>query len=348
MTDCFIRSTDALVSSRALTGRLPAACKRLSALRRVGDLGGAPWRAIPGVEGHAGVFQFPVEATPIIVEAVSGRSMAIVPGDIFLATPGYRESVHWTVGGVPEGGLLPGEIYWMLAESGVIGALTEASPVTKSYLGQTKYLGAVLGPDGEPLRLRDFSVRAAPDAVDAGAPVYLVLGTSVEVGKTTAGLTLLRTLLGRGHSEIVVLKATGTTSVSEAAAYRDFGAAHVFDCADFGIPTTFPGGRADAPEIFNQALDVCLSLPANAVLIECGGDFLGTGVPDFLRCLLPRRPNPTTLLAAFDPSGAIGAKRLLEGMGVTLDLITGPCTDTPISRERVEAMCGIPARSMRS
>jgi hypothetical protein len=317
-------------------------------LRRVGELGCAPWRAVPGVEGIVGVFQFPRDATPIIVEAVSGRRMAIVGGDIFLATPGYRESVRWTVGGVPHGGLVPGQDYWVLAECGVIGDLADHTPLVNSHLGQAKYLGAVINPDGHPLHLGAFSMRAAAEATDAGAPVYLVLGTSVEVGKTTAGLTILRTLLAKGHARIIVLKATGTTSVTEAAAYRDFGAAEVFDCLDFGIPTTFPCGRADAPAIFGQALDLCLSIPADAALVECGGDFLGTCVPEFLRCLLPRRPRLTTILAAFDPSGALGAKHGLEGMGVTVDLITGPCTDTQTSRDRTEAICGIPARSMRS
>jgi hypothetical protein len=329
-------------------GTLPATYKRLSALRRVGELGRARWRAVPGLEGYVGVFQFPLDATPILVEAVSGRSMTVVPGDVFLATPGYRESVRWTVGGVPEGGLVPGENYWVLAESGVMGDLASHSPLALSHLGRAKYLGAVIDPDGYPLRLKDFTMRAAPAATDVGAPVYLVLGTSVEVGKTTAGLTLLRTLRNKGHERVVVLKATGTTSVTEAAIYRDFGAAEVFDCLDFGVPTTFPCGRLDAPEIFGQALDVCLSMPADAVLIECGGDFLGTCVPEFLQCLRPRRAKLTTILAASDPSGALGAKLGLERMGVTLDLITGPCTDTLTSRQRTETICGIPAKSMRS
>jgi hypothetical protein len=329
-------------------GILPVAYKQLSALRRVGELGRAHWRAVPALEGYVGMFQLPQDAAPIIVEAVSGRSMTMVPGDVFLATPGYRESVRWTVGGVPEGGLVPDQDYWVLAESGVMGDLASHSPVPLSHVGRAKYLGAVLDADHNPLRLKDFSLRAAPGATDAGAPVYLVLGTSVEVGKTTAGLTLLRTLRAKGHDNVVVLKATGTTSVTEAAIYRDFGAVLVFDCIDFGVPTTFPCARPDAPEIFGQALDLCLSIPADAVLIECGGDFMGTCVPEFLQCLRPRRPGPTTILAAADTSGALGAKHALERMGVTLDLITGPCTDTLTSRQRIEAMCGIPARSMRS
>ena len=188
--------------------------------------------------------------------------MTIVAGDIFLATPGYRESVRWTVGGVPAGGLVPGNKYWVLSESGVMGELTCETPAAKSHLGQAEYLGAVLDPNGHPLGLKDFTLRAAAGAADAEAPVYLVLGTSVEVGKTTAGLSLLRTLRASGHDQVVVLKATGTTSVSEAAIYRDFGAAQVFDCLDFGVPATFPCARPDAGDIFGQALDFCLSVPA--------------------------------------------------------------------------------------
>jgi hypothetical protein len=329
-------------------GTLPAACKRLSTLRRVGELDRARWVAVSGHEGCLGVFQFPREATPIIVEAISGRSMAIVPEDIFLATPGYRESVRWTVGGVPDGGLAPGKDYWILAESGVIGELVEASPETKAYVAKATYLGAVINAEGEPLNLRNFAVGAPAGATDTGAPVYLLLGTSVEVGKTTAGLSLLRTLLNKGYDNVVVLKATGTASVTEAMAYLDFGAAQVFDCLDFGLPTTFPSSRPDAPRIFGQALNVCLSLRADAVLIECGGNFLGTSVPEFLQCLMARRSNLTTILAASDSFGALGAKRVLEEMGLSLDLITGPCTDTQPSRKRTEVMCGVAARNMRT
>jgi len=202
---------------------------------------------------------------PVTVEATSGRSMAIVPDDIFLATPGYRESVRWTVGGVPEGGLVPGKDYWILAESGVVGELVEASSETKSYVSKAKYLGAVVGATGQP-----------------------------------------------------------------------------------GIPTTFPSGRPDAAAIFGQALDVCLSSRADAILIECGGNFLGTSVPEFLQCLMARRSDVMTLLAASDSFGALGGKRVLEDMGVRVDLITGPCTDTPTARQRTEAMCGVPARNMRT
>ena len=301
---------------------LPSGYKQLSALRRIEQFDRLSWQAVPGVEGCVGVFRFPPDAEPVILEAVTGRSMTIIGNDIFLATPGHRESVRWTVGGVPASGLLPGQDYWILSESGVVGQLFDQSKEFKSYLGKAQYLGAVAGPDGRTVLLKDYAIPFAPGTPDAQAPVYLVLGTSVDVGKTTAGLTLVRTLLSQGHQHVTVLKATGTTCVTEAAMYRD--------CIDFGLPTTFPSARPDAADYSAHALDVCLSRPADAVVIECGGDFMGTCVPEFLQTLRPRRSRYTTILAAADVSGAIGAKQILQAMGISLNLITGPCTDTMI------------------
>ena len=52
------------------------------------------------------------------------------------------------------------------------------------------------------------------------------------------------------------------------------------------------------------------------------------------------------VLAAADALGAIGATRMLAEIGLTISLITGPCTDTPAMRERTQALCGISAVNM--
>jgi hypothetical protein len=60
-------------------------------------------------------------------------------------------------------------------------------------------------------------------------------------------------------------------------------------------------------------------------------------------CLKVCRSHLKIILAAADALGAMGAKYALAEMGLAISLITGPCTDTPILRERTEALCGIPA-----
>jgi hypothetical protein len=328
-------------------GVLPADVKRTSALRRVPPLEDIRFRPEHGGEGDLCAFELLRDERPITVEAPSGRMMAIVPGDAFLATAGHRAARRWIAGGVPAGGLVPGGEYWVLSDSGIVGDLVSRAAEEMEYLGRVRYLGAVCGERGETLNIRQFRVTGAGGG-DRSAPVYLILGTSSEVGKTTAGSAVVCALRMQGHATVVALKATGTPSVREIAQYRDFGATQVFDGVDFGLPSTYPVGRAEINDVLFEALDFCLSLPADAVVVECAGDPVSANGPALLDCLKARRSDFRIVLAAADALGAMGAKQALAEIGLAVSLITGPCTDTPILREWTEALCGIPAVNLHS
>jgi hypothetical protein len=326
--------------------RLPANVKATSVLRRLPLQGPLRCVEIPGVEGNACAFRLASTSAPILVEAVSGRMQTLVPGDVFLGTPGNRESNIVLVGGVPEGGLTPAKTYWVISESGVVGELTTGTRLAKRFLGEAMYLGTIVDDGGRPFSLRQFAVPAAATFLDHGAALSLIVGTGPEVGKTTAGLGLLRTFLAQGHATVVVLKATGTSSFAEIANYQDYGAAHVFDCVDFGRPTTYPSERKDMEAFFDQAIETCLAVPADAVIMECGGDMLAANIPIFLTRLKRRRSEVKVVLAAADPLGALGGSQMLRDIGLPVNLITGPCTDTPASQRRTQALCKTTAVNM--
>jgi hypothetical protein len=327
-------------------GFVAAEIKTTSVLRRVPPLGRIRHRAIPAREGDVCLFKLGATAAPIIVEATSGRFMTLVPGDVFLAAPGYRESTRWVVGRVPDGGLVPRKEYWVLADSGVVGELIGESPRDKPHLGRVSYLGAVCNRRGGAVNIRQFAQKPDLRAPDRGAPVFLVLGTASDVGKTTAAIAVLQALRDKGHNNLITFKATGTSSLDELATYRDYGATYAFDCIDFGLPTTYPSGRDGMHRLFENALSTCLSIRSDAVVIECGGDMFGANVPVFLECLKARRSELKVILAAPDAAAALGGKAVLQEMGLAITVITGPCTDTPTLQERTEALCGIPAVNM--
>lgn len=292
------------------------------------------------------MFQLLSSETHISVEHPTGRSMSVLPGDVFLGTPGHRESTRWVVGGVPAQGLLPDNDYWILSSSGVVGELRGWSRQRTSPLGKVKFLGTIGSRRSDPTNIRKFSVGNTRGNSDKGAPLYLILGTSAEVGKTTAGLTILRSLLHQGQARVVVLKATGTSSIVELLTYRDFGASAALDCVDFGIPTTYSSDRSTISAVFNNAIRHVLALPADAVLVECGGDVLGANVPVFLECLKKKRSADKIVLAAADSMAALGGLNTLDKMGLSIDLLTGPCTDTPTLLERTQKLCGVKAINM--
>lgn len=328
-------------------GNLPANVKRTSVLRRVPPLEVVRFRSECGGEGDVCAFELPRAAPPITVESPAGRLTTIAPGDAFLATPGHRTARLSVVGGIPTGGLVPGSDYWVLSESGVVGELVNYSSLDLGYLGRVRYLGAVYGDRGETLNIRQFGVMRS-GGPDRNAPLYLMLGTSAGVGKTTAGVAVLRALRMQGHSTVVALKATGTPSFTEIARYLDFGAVEAFDCIDFGLPTTYPVGREEISDFLGKELDFCLSLPADALMVECAGDPVSTNAPELLSCLKARRSDLKIILAAADALGAMGAKQALAEIGLTISLITGQCTDTPTLRDWTEELCGIPAINLAS
>lgn len=325
---------------------LPPNVRWTSALRRVpaGIVMGLHDGA--GNEGDICAFLLPKDGAPIVMEAVSGRALTIAPGGTFLGTPAHRESTRWSVGRVPDGGLIPGHDYWALAACGAVGELIGAGPREMSHLARVRFLGPVRDGSGAGLTIGQFAVRAPEPSTDRGTPVFLVVGTSSQVGKTTAALSVLRSLLRTGYTRVLGLKATGTSSLTELHSFYDAGAEQCFDCLDFGLPTTHPSGRADIDATFAAMLDVCLSIPADAVVIECGGDIIGASVPAFLACLRPRRPDAKAVLVAPDALAALGAKAVLAQLGWSMTLITGPCTDTPSIRQRTESLCGLPALNL--
>src|SRR5262249_369108 len=327
-------------------GALPPNVKTTSVLRRVSLPPELYYVKVRGLEGQVCAFQLAKTSSTIFVEAVSGRLQALLPGDVFLATPGHRESNIVLVGGIPKGGLIPERTYWMISDSGVVGELITRTPLAQRFLGEVKYLGRVIDRGGRTLALRHFAVPCVDHLKDRGATLCLIVGTGPEVGKTTAGIGVLRTFLAKGCGTVIVLKATGTSSFAEIANYVDHGAAQAFDCVDFGLPTTYPSNRKGMERIFDRALDTCLAMPADALVVECGGDMLAANSPVFLKRLKMRRSRTRVVLAAADPLGAWGGTQMLRNIGLPVNLITGPCTDTPASQRRTQSLCRIPCLNM--
>lgn len=324
---------------------LAADVKRGSVVRRVPS--GTALTCVPaaGFEGDVGAFLLPADAAAVTIEATSGRAMTLAPGDIFLGAPGYRESTRWVVGSIPDEGLQPGSDYWILADCGIVGTLIGDGALEKGHLAPVRFLGVVQDEAGTTLTLRRFAL-APPDRPAQRAPVFLVVGTASEVGKTTAALAVLRALRRSGRQRVLALKATGTSSVTELHSYQDHGAAPCLDAVDFGLPTTYPSERAGISHHFDTVLAWCLAQPVDALLIECGGDIIGANVPVFLRTLSALRPDTKVVLVAADTLAALGAKAVLADMGLVPMVLTGPCTDTPTIQARTQALCGIPAINM--
>jgi hypothetical protein len=113
------------------------------------------------------------------------------------------------VAAFPAVGSFPGDDYRVLADCGIVGELIDDPALETEHLARVRYLGAVCADRGETANIRQFALTRSSET-DRNTPVYLLLGTSGDVGKTTAGVAVLRALRMKGHTTVVALKATGT------------------------------------------------------------------------------------------------------------------------------------------
>src|SRR5262249_46123001 len=96
-----------------------------------------------------------------------------------------RQSLHRFM--VTHRSKLPESLLGVLSDSGVVGELISHSPLKMEHLGRVNFIGAVCGDCDETLNIRQFRVTNS-GGTDRNAPVYLIIGTSSSVGKTTAGV----------------------------------------------------------------------------------------------------------------------------------------------------------------
>jgi hypothetical protein len=105
------------------------------------------------------------------------------------------------------------------------------------------------------------------------APVIVVLGTSMNSGKTTAAAHAIKGLINSGI-RVSAGKATGTGSGADCRHLTDAGAHEVLDFSDCGMASTFLADMADLKRIFSTLLyQLSLSGP-DAIVIEIADGLL--------------------------------------------------------------------------
>jgi hypothetical protein len=263
------------------------------------------------------------------IEDCGGRLQALFPGDVLLTTVAHRESTRWTVGRVPTWDVYEmGRKLTVLSVQGIVGELMEIGERTSGVI-EVSVLGVAADSYGETINISRYSVleRAPLRDTSRVRATVLITGSSSEAGKTTAGLTATRALLRHGR-RVAVLKAL------------------VFDTVDFGLATTYPSGALSIQEQFPAWLDYLFKVPADALVVECGGDPVGANVPSLISAIRQLGPPLVHVSAASDAMAALGLCRWFEASGIPVDLICGRCTDTALMTERVGQITGVPAENL--
>jgi hypothetical protein len=272
------------------------------------------------------------------LENQHGVPMPLFPGDQIVGVFGHRYATHQYEGYVPTRAVNRCDL---LSGGGVCGKVASQHSGVRSPT-RLQILGLVADYAGEPLSSRSFARPALGPTV--GANVILVVGASMDSGKTTTVSTLTRMLVGQGL-RVAAGKLTGTAAARDTRLYVASGADPVFDFIDAGYPSTY---MLDAEQVF-ELLDVVISqLRASRpdyIVLEIADGIFQRETRMLLGSERFRSLVDHLFFSANDSLSAESGVRNLRAYGLPLRAITGRLTSSPLGMREAEELTGVPCLS---
>lgn len=310
----------------------------LGSVTRIADFERRPPRIEPRPRTQWATGDFVVcemlDSGPYRVEIPSGGHDTIGLGDRIIGAFGTRAATLEAVGDwrAVEDDL----VIDALTPAGVLGRCTSAS-IPPPPMARLRYLGHAML-DGEPCTMGG-SVEQAPTR-RLEAPVVLIIGTSMDAGKTVSAAAIVRELSGMGL-RVAGAKLTGVGRYRDILAMRKAGAGYITDFVEAGLPSTVV-----PPDEFETALLlICSRLAAyepDVVVAEAGASPLEPYCGAVAMRLLADHVR-VTVLCASDPYAVMG---VIAAFGKEPDLIAGRATSTEAGIALVEKLVSIPALNL--
>lgn len=281
-----------------------------------------------------------VQATSVIdransLEDSTGSVEPIAKGEILPVALGKRRALRRRSGDVPTE-LAAEETVYLLSKSGVVGTSLGFSDENERPV-ELKVLGAVVLA-GKQVNMKDSAVLRR-QRLENSAPIVGVIGTCMDVGKTTMICKLIRELKMK-DMRIAAVKLTGVASLSDVLKMDGAGADPVMGFLDGGLPSTC----GDITEVVEVALGVLHKVnqtQPDLIVAEFGDGLLGEyGVEQLVRCPDIRQNTIAFILSAGDLVSVYGAQQLMKLYGAEISLSTGPAVNNLTAARYVEENLG--------
>jgi hypothetical protein len=295
----------------------------------------------------------PVEGSMIVVQALenegkkddfdfaNGRLGKVVKGDIFPGILGSRKAVVEFAGYIPTGVNVGDELY-LVCESGLIGQI---SGIYESWGKpmKVKIIGGIVDEDENQLNLKNYSLPKIKN--NNNVPIVAFIGTRMDCGKTTMACKITLGLKNAGK-KIVSIKPTGVAFSQDLYKLKEYGASHVMDFVDMGLPSTCNGNYKDVILATENLINQAKSYNPDLILMEFGDSLLGAyHVKDILNYQPIKQQIKFLVLAANDLLGVKGAIEILDENKFKIDLVTGPIANSKIGIDLIKKNFGIEAES---
>jgi hypothetical protein len=270
------------------------------------------------------------------VERATGARSKIYAGDHIVCVVGARYATSM-LEAVAEVGV---DRVDMISASGLCGRVVARSRDTSSPTRLRPIAQAFVG--SRALNVRDFALPITPLVGDAPMPRWVVVvGSSMDSGKTTACVSLIRGLATAGL-RVGATKLTGTASARDFGAFRDAGASPVVDFLDAGWPSTVGCTTRELSDLLSALTGNLRAAAVDWGVIEIADGLLQRETRELLAMIEGQLGSCEIVLTVGDALGAVAGVDLLAGHGLTVGAVAGLVTNSPLACREVEEACGVP------
>ena len=272
------------------------------------------------------------------IEDRTGLPVRIFPGDRLVGAFGNRYATDQYEGYVPRRASRQCDL---LSVGGVCGVVASRHAGIRAPT-RLRVLGLVGDGRGRTVNQRTFAVEPGPD--HAVGSVILVVGASMNSGKTTLGGALTRGL-DRAGLRVAAAKLTGTAADKDPRHYRSSGASPVIDFVDAGVPSTYMLDPDALHQLVSTLLSRLWATSPDAVVLEVADGIFQRETAILLRSAEFRAVVDHVFFAANDSLSAESGARHLREYGLPLRAVSGLVTKSPLMMHEVEAATGLPCLS---
>ena len=263
----------------------------------------------------------------------------IKKGDILAVALGQRMALQGFVGLLPKS-LEVDDVIHLLNFGGVAGVCVSANVQEVGEPLRVRVLGGIVR-KGKLLNINQANLFKPVKKLKSQVPLIITTGTSMDSGKTTVAIEIVKTLTRMGM-KLAGTKLTGVGAQRDLYKMQDYGVYEAVSFTDCGITSTANMSAEDIVEVSKGAIEQLSKSKPDAIMIEFGDGLMGKyGVNAILEDPEIQANVRFHIGCARDPVGAIGLAKGCEDIGLPLDVISGPVTDNQVGQDIIKEQLGV-------
>ena len=277
------------------------------------------------------------------IDDCDGRRVTLLEGDLVIAAYGNRYATDQYEGIVPET-TAPCHILSNAAVCGIVKSKHAKMPAPT----ELEVIGFMHNAAGQQLNLRDFGLKLrtkkATSIKRSKKPdrpsIIVVVGSSMNSGKTTATASIVRGLTQSGY-QVAAGKITGTACGNDIWAYKDNGAVKVLDFSDCGYPSTYLCDGEEVLSIYRTLRQRLRKVKPNYIVMEIADGIIQRETTELLAQPEFKKSIDHLIYSAGDALAADSGLRLLNQKGYQVTALSGLVSASELAKAEAEALTGV-------